>query len=231
MVSIVIPVRNEAAEGARWLAALRGELDALGCAYEVLAVENGSTDGTAALLQELAVTWPRLRVLQLPQGCYGAALKAGMQAARGDMIVNFDIDFWDVHLVQVAQALVPLGYEIIIGSKNAVLSHDARPWLRRVVSWGFRVALRLLFRLPASDTHGIKAWANTPAVQAELARVPASHHVFDTELVIRRIRAGARVVEIPITVRETRGAPRSILRRIPRALRELGAMYGRLRGV
>lgn len=145
MVSMVIPVHNEAVEGARWLAALRGELDALGCAYEVLAVENGSTDGTAAMLDELAVTWPRLQVVKLPQGCYGAALKAGMQAARGDIIVNFDIDFWDVHLVQVAQALVPLGYEIIIGSKNAVLSHDTRPWVRRVVSWGFRVALRVLF--------------------------------------------------------------------------------------
>ncbi|MCX7846789.1 MAG: glycosyltransferase family 2 protein [bacterium] len=229
MISVVIPVHNEGREGARWLAALRRELDGLPWPYEVLVVENGSTDGTPALLAEWSAAWPQLRVIHVPEACYGAALKAGMQAARGELIVNFDLDFWDVHLVHVAQALVPLGYEIIIGSKLNSLSSDARPWLRRLVSWGFRLVLGLLFRLPASDTHGIKVWAHTGALQAELARVPATHHVCDTELVIRRIRAGARVIEVPISVRETRAVPRSILRRIPRALGEVIGLYWRLR--
>lgn len=229
LISIVIPMHNEAAEGARWLVSLRKELDTLRELYEVILVENGSSDDTASMVKKLIVSWPQARMLTLPTACYGAAFKAGMQAARGDVIVNFDIDFWDTHLIRVAVALMPLGYEIIIGSKNASLSCDARPWVRRLISWGFRVLLWILFRLPASDTHGIKAWANTPDLQAELQRVPVSHHVCDTELVIRRIRAGARVIEIPVTVRETRPAPRSILRRIPRAVWEVLNMYWRLR--
>jgi len=229
MISIIIPVHNEARDAAQWLAALRAALDASDHVYEVVAVENGSTDATCEVLAQCAAAWPRLRVISLPAACYGAAFKAGLQAARGEIIVNFDIDFWDVHLLDVALAMCPLGYDIIIGSKNAALSHDMRPCIRRLVSWGFRAALRLLFRLPASDTHGIKAWRNTPALQQSVADVPPSHHVCDTEVVIRRIRAGARVVEVPVSVRETRAAPRSIVRRIPRALWELACMHARLR--
>ncbi|NES29257.1 glycosyltransferase [Micromonospora terminaliae] len=75
---------------------LRGVLDGLGEAYEVVAVDDGSTDATPAALAALRVGWPELRVLRLRRNSgHQAALHAGLLRARGAYVVSIDADLQD----------------------------------------------------------------------------------------------------------------------------------------
>jgi len=93
-VSVVLPVYNEEPCIAGVLEELCRALDGgLGRPYEVIAVDDGSTDGTAAILRAAATRLPRLRVLRLtPNAGQSAAFCAGFRAARGSIVVTMDAD-------------------------------------------------------------------------------------------------------------------------------------------
>ncbi len=93
-VSIVLPVYNEESCITGVVEELCAVLDAkLGRAYEILAVDDGSTDRTPALLRTLAAQLPQLRLLRLtPNAGQSAAFCAGFRAARGTIVVTLDAD-------------------------------------------------------------------------------------------------------------------------------------------
>ena len=70
--------------------------------FELIIVENGSTDGTLALAKELALTFDEVRVEHLADADYGRALRAGLLASRGTAIVNFDTDYYDLDFLDAA---------------------------------------------------------------------------------------------------------------------------------
>src|SRR5262245_25408748 len=74
--------------------------------FEVIVVENGSRDATAELADLLAASTAEVVTLHLDVADYGAALRAGLLAAEGDLVVNFDVDYYD--LAFVADALTRL---------------------------------------------------------------------------------------------------------------------------
>src|SRR5262249_61018140 len=76
-------------------AALPAGLDARGLDYEVLLAENGSTDGTQALLERLTAANPRLRWFHCTTPNYGAALRQGILEARGELVFCDEIDLCD----------------------------------------------------------------------------------------------------------------------------------------
>jgi polyisoprenyl-phosphate glycosyltransferase len=87
---------NEEAVLALFAARLRPVLAALDVRYEVVAVDDGSTDATAAALMGLRRSWPELRVVRLRRNCgHQAALTAGLHHARGDWVVSIDADLQD----------------------------------------------------------------------------------------------------------------------------------------
>jgi glycosyltransferase involved in cell wall biosynthesis len=219
MITVVMPAHNEEACLAASVADVCAGLRARGDSFEVLVVENGSTDGTLALAHDLATTNAEVRVLSRPRADYGAALRLGLLEARGDIVVDFDVDYYDLSFLTAALALLAGAPPpaIVVGSKRAPGADDRRAWPRRVVTWGFTTLLHVLFRLGVSDTHGMKAMARAQVVElARRCRFDAD--LFDTELVIRAERAGLGVVEIPVTVTERRPSRTPIVRRVPRSL-------------
>nr|WP_204342589.1 glycosyltransferase family 2 protein [Micromonospora terminaliae] len=95
-MSVVVPMFNEEAVLPLLALRLRGVLDGLGEAYEVVAVDDGSTDATPAALAALRVGWPELRVLRLRRNSgHQAALHAGLLRARGAYVVSIDADLQD----------------------------------------------------------------------------------------------------------------------------------------
>ncbi|MFI2647393.1 MULTISPECIES: glycosyltransferase family 2 protein [Micromonospora] len=95
-LSVVVPMFNEEAVLRLLAVRLRGVLDGLGEAYEVVAVDDGSTDGTPAALAALRVGWPELRVLRLRRNSgHQAALHAGLLRARGAYVASIDADLQD----------------------------------------------------------------------------------------------------------------------------------------
>ncbi len=214
-----MPAHDEEAYLAPAVRAVAEGLRARGGPFEIVVVENGSTDATAQVAHELTTEVPELRVLSLDRPDYGGALREGFLAAEGDMVGIFDVDYYDLDFLdralQVADA--PDGPAIVVASKRGHGAVDTRPWSRRLVTSVFSTILRMGFGLEVSDTHGMKVLRRAPLV--ELARISRfGTDLFDTELVLRAQRAGFAAREIPVTVEETRPSRTSIVRRIPRTV-------------
>jgi hypothetical protein len=224
-LTVVLPAHNEAAMLEE---AVREVVDGLrerGRPFEVVVVENGSSDDTAAIAIRLAGENPELRALSLPEPDYGRALRAGLLAAVGDVVVNFDVDFCDLDFLDRAVPMVeaPGGPAVVVGSKRIAGSDDTRGWQRRLVTGVFSTLLRVGFGLSVSDTHGVKAMRREAV--APLARhCRFGQDLFDTELILRSERAGQRTGEIPVEVVEKRPARSSIRARIPRTVKGLVAL-------
>jgi polyisoprenyl-phosphate glycosyltransferase len=95
-LSVVIPMYNEEAVLPLLVARLRPLLDESVEAYEVIAVDDGSRDDTAAMLMRLRLDWPQLRVIRLRHNCgHQAALTAGLHRSRGEYVASIDADLQD----------------------------------------------------------------------------------------------------------------------------------------
>ena len=225
-VSIVIPIYREAGFLEPSLDRMVAELDAHAVDYEILLVEQFSDSATVEASQAFASRNPRIRYFLLPEPDFGGAMRHGMLEAGGEVIVNFDVDYWDVTFARMCLAVMPqFDIDLAIGSKNARLSVDQRALSRRLISQGFRVVLQTLFGLRVSDTHGIKAWRRSERLLDQVRACRFTRDIFDTELVIRGERAGFRTLELPVTVAELRAPRSSIFARVPGAALNLLKLY------
>ncbi len=221
-ISVVMPAFNEAEILASSVSEVVGGLRARGASFEVIVVENGSTDNTLAIARDLASELAEVRVEHRDEADYGRALRAGLLVARGDAVVNFDTDYFDLGFLDaaVATVLAPRGPAIVVGSKRAAGANDTRSPLRRIATWVFATMLRVAFGLNVSDTHGMKAMRRA-TVEPYAERCFSGQDLFDTELILRVERAGLGTGEIPVAVHELRPARSSFLARVPRTLRGL----------
>ncbi len=228
-ISIVIPVCNEEAILAENVRSMIRQLEERKIFdWEMLLIENGSTDQTGAIAENLSKEHEAIHYLVLPNANYGIALQYGLLEANGKIIVNFDIDYWDIEFADMVSHIMTVKYEIIIASKNLLLSRDRRGLVRKVASYGFRMILFFIFGLRVSDTHGIKAWKNSEKMQQYFRQAVPSHHTYDTEIIVRAMHDQCEVLEVPVEVIEIRTSDRNIVKRIPQALREIWDMYRRL---
>ena len=220
MLSVVMPAHNEAGYLETAVRDVDEGVRARGHEFEILAVENGSTDDTVAIGRRLADELPSVRVSTRPVADYGAALCEGILAARGELIVTFDVDYYELDFVDEALKLLigdapaPV---IVVGSKRAPGARDERPWPRRLVTTVFSFLLRAVFSLSVSDTHGMKAMRRVD-VEPVLERCRFRTDLFDTELVIRTQRAGLPIAELPVNAQERRPSRTPIWQRVPRTL-------------
>jgi glycosyltransferase involved in cell wall biosynthesis len=225
-VSVVIPVHNEEE-------ILRETVDQVATGlrrlpldwFEVILCENGSSDRTHEIARELRRDYPEVRVLWLPMPDYGAAMKAGFFAAEGEVVVNFDADYYDMDFL--ASALRVEG-DIVVAAKSIVGSHDSRVVTRRIVSRGFGAFVRSLLSLRVTETHGMKLF-HASAIAHLIGAVESTKDLFDTELLARAEWSGLRIRELPIHTEELRHSRSGIVRRIPRTMWGLVKMRVRLR--
>jgi glycosyltransferase involved in cell wall biosynthesis len=229
LVSIVIPVYNE--EGILHAAVvdLRERLAPFGWRYEILLAENGSRDATVAVADQLGEKYPEVRRISVPMPNYGRALRAGILAARGKLVVCDEIDLCDVDFHRRAVSLLEQGSaKMVIGSKLITGASDERPLFRHAASMVYTTLLRGLLGFRGSDTHGLKAFVRD--VGATLAEsCLTDKDVFASEFVIRAYRAGVPIVEIPIRVKEKRPPSINLLKRVPNVLGNLGKLTWAIR--
>jgi glycosyltransferase involved in cell wall biosynthesis len=215
-----MPAHNEAAYLETAVREVHEGLHARGLEFELLVVENGSTDDTPEIARRIAGRYPAVRVASLPVANYGAALREGIIDSRGEFVVTFDVDYYDIGFIVQARPLLESGDDapaIVVASKRAPGSRDERPWPRRFVTVVFGSMLRIGFSLSVSETHGMKMMRRAP-VEELVRRCRFASDLFDTELVIRAERAGFGIAELPARTEERRPSRTSIWRRVPRTL-------------
>lgn len=206
-ISIVVPVFNEERRLQILFDGLRADADRVASSLdlellEVIAVEDGSTDGTAGLLDRFDGLPERFRVIRFPRNRgKGAAVRDGMLAARGELALMMDADLsTPLEELGVVLAAIRNGADVAIGSRaldrTKVLVHQ--PVYRELMGRVFNRILRFITRLPYQDTQcGFKLFNLETAIRLfELQRVEG--FAFDAELLVNARRLGLTVKEVAV---------------------------------
>ena len=231
-LTVVVPYYNPGQLLVPTIERLLSVLDASGATYEVIAVSDGSTDGSDRELDAALADRPQLTnvVLAQNQG-KGAALRIGLAKGRGRYLGFIDADGdLDPILLDSFQTMVRLySPDIILGSKRHPLSEVEYPFLRRVYSWGYQQVVRVGFRLNIRDTQtGIKL-VRRDVLSAVLPRMLEKRFAFDLELFVIARRLGyKRFLEAPIRLRHQFTSTVS-WRSVYRSLLDTMAIWYRLR--
>jgi len=190
MVSVVIPVHNEEGSLARLYDELANALDPHG-PWEAVFVDDGSTDGTYAALARLHDAREDVRVVRLRRN-FGkaAALAAGFEQARGEVVVTIDSDLQD-DPAEIPRLLAKLeeGFDLVSGWKTS----RRDPFPRRVLSRVFNAALSAVSGLRLHDVNcGLKAY------RAEVVRGLDLYGELHRFIPVLAHQEGYRVAELPV---------------------------------
>jgi glycosyltransferase involved in cell wall biosynthesis len=217
-LSVVVPAYNEKENLPPLLAALRPPLDGLGVEYEILVVDDGSTDGSHEVLDALRAEHPRLRALRFVRNAgQSAAFLAGFDAATGDVVVTLDADLQN-DPADIPRLLAALpGHDAVLG----VRAKRRDTALRRVSSRVANAVRRFATGDGLTDV-GCSLKAFRREHLADLPRFDGVHRFFGTLLVWK----GCRVAEIPVQHHPRRAgkAKYNLRNRAARTLADLFAM-------
>ena len=202
-VTVVVPFYNPGGDNLRRnVLALVEELGADGVSFEIVAVSDGSTDGSEQLVADLGSVGVRSVVLERNQG-KGAALHAGLAVAGGRYVGFIDAD-GDIPAAQWHHFLDLMRMydaDMVVGSKRHALSQVHYPPMRHLYSKVYQRLVHALFRIDVADTQtGIKLFRREVLADV-LPLVVERGFVFDLELlVVARQRGWRRVLEAPVII-------------------------------
>jgi len=230
--SVVIPAYNEQDRLPRYITEVVSYFDGRDEPYEILVVDDGSTDDTAARVQEEWAAHPAVEVLSLGnnQG-KGAAVRAGMRRATGALRLMADADgATPIGEVKRLEAAVHEGADLAVASRalrDPSVVVRARLH-RRLSGHVFIAAARALGVRQVVDTQcGFKLFRG--AVADELfGALRTNGFGFDVELVLRAERRGYRIAEVPVNWTDQPGSKVGVFRDGPRMLTEIVAARLRL---
>ncbi|MBI4216126.1 MAG: glycosyltransferase family 2 protein [Chloroflexi bacterium] len=200
-VDIVIPVLNEAHVLAQSVATLRAFLQHHPqCRWRIVIADNGSTDGTLEVAQELSRRHPEVGYIHLGQRGRGRALRRAWTESAASVVCYMDVD-----LSTGLEALPPLiraitheGYSVATGSRLKQGAQIKRSFKREVLSRGYNLLIKLLFWPQFSDAQcGFKA-ASRQVVVELVPLIQDQAWFFDTELLLLAERKGHRIKDIPV---------------------------------
>ncbi|RLG82779.1 MAG: glycosyltransferase family 2 protein [Thermoprotei archaeon] len=199
LISVVMPIYRLSKLITHSIRAVEKVLDANGCSYEIVVVDDGSPDDTYS--QALTASRnPTVRVFRLPRNMgKGFALLYGFRKSRGDIVVFFDgdldIDPRQIHLL--VNTLRSNGVDIAITSKWHPQSRTIATPLRKFLSRAFYALTRLFLGLRVSDTQtGAKAFRRD--VLEDIARhLTVKRYAFDVELLTAATARRYRIAEVP----------------------------------
>ena len=220
-VSVVIPAHNEAGSIGATVEAVAGALRDAGRDYEVLVVDDASTDGTGAIIDAMALQDPRIRVLRSHYANgFGFAVRAGLESFKGDAVavVMGDLSDHPRDLVRYFE-LIEEGYDCAFGSRFIRGSevHDY-PRFKLVVNRIVNLGIQLLFGHGYDDTtNAFKAYRRE--VIENVQPLVSNHFNLTVELPLKAIIRGHSYAIVPISW-TNRATGESKL-----GLREMGSRY------
>jgi dolichol-phosphate mannosyltransferase len=221
LLSVVIPARDEAGCIASTVEHLSVELRLHGIAHEILVVDDGSTDKTWEILQDLQSRLPVLKPIRgaEPHG-FGRAIVRGLNAMSGDAAVIMMADESDDcrDVVRYWEELSK-GYECVFGSRfikgGGVIDY---PPFKRILNRAFNLFLRMLFHIGLNDTtNAFKAYRKEVIEGCRPFISP--HFNLTVELPLKAIVRGYTWTVIPITWRNRRTGVAKL------KLKEMGSRY------
>jgi dolichol-phosphate mannosyltransferase len=220
-LSVVIPARNEEGCIASTVEHLHVELRLHRVPHEIVVVDDGSTDGTWAIVQELAARIPEVAPVQgSPPHGFGRAVVTGLNTSTGDAVAIMMADESDdCRDVCMYWQTLNRGWECVFGSRfipgGGVIDY---PIFKRVLNRVVNFWIRILFRIPLNDTtNACKAYRRT--VIDGCRPLIAPHFNLLVELPLKAIVRGYSWTVVPITWRNRRTGISKL------KIKEMGSRY------
>ncbi|MEJ1154498.1 dolichyl-phosphate beta-glucosyltransferase [Microbacterium marmarense] len=212
-VSIVIPAYNEEIRILPTIGAIATHMSARGRPWELIVADDGSTDTTVRLVEDLQ--FANLVLLRAPANAgKGDAVRRGMLAAKGKLVLFADADqSTPIEQFEALEAKIAEGYDVAVGSRKAAgATVRHKSVLRRVLSWGLHSLVSLLFGIKVLDTQcGFKLF--TGAAAAELfSQQKIDGFSFDLEVLYLAAKFDMRVAEVPVEWIDAPGSTVSAIR-------------------
>lgn len=220
---LILPTYNEAGNIREIVAAISETLEQ--CAPEgftICVVDDNSPDGTGKIADKLAAKDARIEVIhRAGKAGLGQAYVAGFERALSNnagYVIEMDADFSHdpSHLPVLIDAVRTGGADLALGSRY-IRGGDIENWglLRRIISRGGCTYARLLLGVNTRDlTGGFKCFAAQTLRTIDYKSVRAQGYAFQVELTYRTVKAGLKVVEVPIIFRERRAGQSKMSARI-----------------
>ena len=221
-ISLVIPAYNESGIIMDTIQTVSARLAELTAEYEVLIVDDGSTDGMAELVRGCGDPRVRLEGYASNRG-KGCAVRTGMLAAQGDLILCTDADL--AYGVDVFAGLLERlrtgEADLIIGSRRmGGEGYKNYPPLRILMSKCFGLLSHMISGLPYDTQCGIKAYRRQ-AARAIFSRCTTDGFSFDFEVLMRADKLGLKVEQFPVSVINFRESKVNVVRDSARMFRDV----------
>lgn len=199
-LSLVIPALNEQARLPYTLSEIERYVCAEHLDCEVIVVDNGSRDATSVVVQQAAARFPRLRLLRTDRRGKGLAVRTGVLAAHGDVVLFADADLsWSVSDLSRFCTMVTADHPIVIGSREGFgARRTGEPGYRHIMGRVFNRVVQALAVPGIEDSQcGFKAFNRTVA-QTLFQRQRLDGWGFDVEVLYLAQRFGYAVTEVPL---------------------------------
>ena len=200
-VDVVIPVLNEAHVLQKSVETLLAFLrSSLRYRWQIVIVDNGSTDGTQTVAEQLTGAHPEVTFLHLASRGRGRALRYAWLQSKADIVCYMDVDLSTQlsHIPELIGAIAHDGYDIATGSRLLPESRTTRSLKREIVSRVYNLLLKVALSVRFSDAQcGFKA-VSRRAVETIVPQIEDQSWFFDTELLALAENQGYRIKDIPV---------------------------------
>lgn len=201
-VDVVIPVLNEAQVLEKSVTTVRDFLTKnFKYRWEVIIVDNGSSDGTLEIAKTLANKFEDVKFIYLQEKGRGRALREAWQNSTADVVLYTDVDLSTelAAMPKLVDALVHEGYDISTGTRLARSSNTRRCFKREITSRAYNIFLKCILFTKFSDAQcGFKA-VTRDVVNKIIPQVKDQGWFFDTEMLVLAEKQGLRIKDIPVT--------------------------------
>lgn len=201
LASLIIPAWNEERRIGASLERVTTYIRGIPEPVEVIVVDDGSSDDTAAIVEGYARHYPFVTLIRNPHGGKGAAVKTGVSNGRGQYLVISDTDL-SVPIEELPKFLPPRldGYDVAIASREAEGARRVgEPYYRHLMGRVYNHLVRLTTLRGVHDTQcGFKAFRQEVAREV-FPKQTIEGWGFDIEILFVARRYGYRIVEVPVT--------------------------------
>ena len=209
LLSLVVPAYKQEKTITKDIVSLDRALSLLPLKHEIIVVIDGYVDKTNEILKEQTGKIKNLKILGFEKNCgKGYSVKYGILKAKGDVVgfIDAGMDIDPSSVGDLIESMKTNGADIVIGSKFHPESNIKYPLVRRILSWGYKNIVHLLFGLNVRDTQaGLKLFRKEVAKKV-FPKVRVRTFAFDIEvLVIAKSMGFDKIYDAPIKVHLKKG--------------------------
>lgn len=219
LLSVIVPAYRQEKTIKKDILRLQKSFKSLAISYEIIVVVDGQVDNTMGQVKKITSRKVRTVGYKINKG-KGHAVRYGMMQARGDTVAFIDagMDLNPNALSMLLEHFKWYNADIIVGSKLHPVSKVNYPLERRILSWGYRFLVKVLFGLSIKDTQvGVKIYRKE-VLKKVLPRILVKTYAFDIEMLAVAYWLGfKRIYEAPVEL-DFKGASSVVSKNLSRVM-------------